>query len=131
MVYFSIEYCLRVWSSGCRSKYRGPFGRLRFMRKPICLIGMSLFHCVFIRKKFCRSDSYNCNSGCVHNRVRWPGFCCICCTRGQVSTGLSLLQGFMCFKFVCQILRMLHVDRQGGTWRMLGSVVYLHRQVCL
>ena len=29
-----------------------------------------------------------------------------------------------------QILRMLHVDRQGGTWRLLGSVVYIHRQVC-
>jgi len=29
-----------------------------------------------------------------------------------------------------QILRMLHVDRQGGTWRLLGSVVYSHRQVC-
>lgn len=28
-----------------------------------------------------------------------------------------------------QILRMLHVDRQGGTWRLLGSVVYVHRQV--
>ncbi|XP_077374952.1 potassium voltage-gated channel subfamily KQT member 1.1 [Festucalex cinctus] len=27
-----------------------------------------------------------------------------------------------------QILRMLHVDRQGGTWRLLGSVVYAHRQ---
>ena len=24
---------------------------------------------------------------------------------------------------------MLHVDRQGGTWRLLGSVVYTHRQV--
>jgi len=24
---------------------------------------------------------------------------------------------------------MLHVDRQGGTWRLLGSVIYLHRQV--
>ncbi|MBV97954.1 Potassium voltage-gated channel subfamily KQT member 1, partial [Eschrichtius robustus] len=23
---------------------------------------------------------------------------------------------------------MLHVDRQGGTWRLLGSVVYIHRQ---
>ncbi|XDV17932.1 hypothetical protein PO909_023720 [Leuciscus waleckii] len=23
---------------------------------------------------------------------------------------------------------MLHVDRQGGTWRLLGSVVFLHRQ---
>ena len=29
-----------------------------------------------------------------------------------------------------QILRMLHVDRQGGTWRLLGSVVFIHRQVC-
>ena len=28
-----------------------------------------------------------------------------------------------------QILRMLHVDRQGGTWRLLGSVVFIHRQV--
>ncbi|XP_072015372.1 potassium voltage-gated channel subfamily KQT member 1-like [Amphiura filiformis] len=27
-----------------------------------------------------------------------------------------------------QILRMLHVDRQGGTWKLLGSVVYIHRQ---
>ena len=27
-----------------------------------------------------------------------------------------------------QILRMLHVDRQGGTWRLLGSVVFIHRQ---
>ena len=37
----------------------------------------------------------------------------------------------MCFRGVrfLQILRMLHVDRQGGTWRLLGSVVYIHRQV--
>ncbi|XP_071943159.1 potassium voltage-gated channel subfamily KQT member 1-like isoform X2 [Antedon mediterranea] len=27
-----------------------------------------------------------------------------------------------------QILRMLHVDRQGGSWRLLWSVVYVHRQ---
>lgn len=26
---------------------------------------------------------------------------------------------------------MLHVDRQGGTWRLLGSVVFIHRQVSL
>lgn len=30
-----------------------------------------------------------------------------------------------------QILRMLHVDRQGGTWRLLGSVVFIHRQVII
>ncbi|XP_051919110.1 potassium voltage-gated channel subfamily KQT member 1.1 isoform X2 [Hippocampus zosterae] len=27
-----------------------------------------------------------------------------------------------------QILRLLHVDRQGGTWYLLGSVVHAHRQ---
>ena len=26
---------------------------------------------------------------------------------------------------------MLHMDRQGGTWKLLGSVVFIHRQVCL
>lgn len=26
-----------------------------------------------------------------------------------------------------QILRMLHVDRQGGSWKLLMSVVYIHR----
>ena len=31
--------------------------------------------------------------------------------------------------YLMQILRMLHVDRQGGTWRLLGSVVFIHRQV--
>jgi len=38
---------------------------------------------------------------------------------------------FVCYSGVrfLQILRMLHVDRQGGTWRLLGSVVYSHRQV--
>ena len=35
------------------------------------------------------------------------------------------------YSSVSQILRMLHVDRQGGTWRLLGSVVFQHRQVLL
>ncbi len=28
-----------------------------------------------------------------------------------------------------QILRMLRVDRRAGTWRLLGTVVWAHRQV--
>ena len=27
-----------------------------------------------------------------------------------------------------QILRIVRMDRRGGTWRLLGSVIYLHRQ---
>ena len=41
---------------------------------------------------------------------------------------VDCLSSFRGVRFL-QILRMLHVDRQGGTWRLLGSVVYIHRQV--
>ncbi|MPC88245.1 Potassium voltage-gated channel subfamily KQT member 1 [Portunus trituberculatus] len=30
-----------MWAAGCRSKYMGFFGRIRFIRKPICIIGES------------------------------------------------------------------------------------------
>ncbi|KAG1675184.1 Potassium voltage-gated channel subfamily KQT member 5 [Nymphon striatum] len=36
----------------------------------------------------------------------------------------SALRGLRFF----QILRMLRMDRRGGTWKLLGSVVYAHRQ---
>ena len=37
--FFGVEYGVRVWSSGYVSKYQGLWGRVRFMRKPICVIG--------------------------------------------------------------------------------------------
>jgi hypothetical protein len=39
VVFFGVEYLVRLWSAGCRSKYMGVCGRLRFIRKPICIIG--------------------------------------------------------------------------------------------
>ena len=38
--FFGIEYVMRLWSAGCRSKYMGLRGRLLFARKPISIIGM-------------------------------------------------------------------------------------------
>lgn len=29
----------RLWSSGCRSRYQGPMGRLKFLKRPFCIIG--------------------------------------------------------------------------------------------
>ena len=42
-------YTHRLWSSGCRSRYQGFVGRMRFMRSPFCIIGkteelISSFH---------------------------------------------------------------------------------------
>ncbi|XP_074487137.1 potassium voltage-gated channel subfamily KQT member 5 isoform X2 [Sebastes fasciatus] len=38
IVVFGLEYIVRVWSSGCCCRYRGWQGRLRFARKPFCVI---------------------------------------------------------------------------------------------
>nr|XP_014348840.1 PREDICTED: potassium voltage-gated channel subfamily KQT member 1-like [Latimeria chalumnae] len=97
VVFFGAEYVVRLWSAGCRSKYVGFTGRIRFARKPISIIDLI----VVIASIIVLSVGSN----------------------GQVFA-TSAIRGI---RFL-QILRMLHVDRQGGTWRLLGSVVFIHRQ---
>ncbi|XP_019399413.1 PREDICTED: potassium voltage-gated channel subfamily KQT member 1-like [Crocodylus porosus] len=97
VVFFGAEYVVRLWSAGCRSKYVGLKGRVRFARKPISIIDLI----VVIASIIVLSVGSN----------------------GQVFA-TSAIRGI---RFL-QILRMLHVDRQGGTWRLLGSVVFIHRQ---
>ncbi|XP_078449234.1 potassium voltage-gated channel subfamily KQT member 4-like [Lampetra planeri] len=38
MVLFGLEYFVRIWAAGCCCRYRGWQGRLRFARKPFCII---------------------------------------------------------------------------------------------
>ncbi|XP_033940417.1 potassium voltage-gated channel subfamily KQT member 1 isoform X3 [Pseudochaenichthys georgianus] len=97
VMFFGTEYVVRLWSSGCRSKYAGIKGRLRFIRKPISIIDLIVVIASLI--------------------VLGVG------SNGQMFA-TSAIRGI---RFL-QILRMLHVDRQGGTWRLLGSVVFIHRQ---
>ncbi|KAI7814826.1 potassium voltage-gated channel subfamily KQT member 1.1 [Triplophysa rosa] len=97
VVFFGVEYVVRLWSAGCRSKYVGILGRLRFARKPISVIDLIVVVASIIVLAFG--------------------------SKGQVFA-TSAVRGV---RFL-QILRMLHVDRQGGTWRLLGSVVFIHRQ---
>ncbi|XP_073400334.1 potassium voltage-gated channel subfamily KQT member 1-like isoform X2 [Dendrobates tinctorius] len=40
VVFFGAEYLVRLWSAGCRSKYVGFKGRIRFARKPISIIDL-------------------------------------------------------------------------------------------
>uniref|UniRef100_F7BEC5 IKs producing slow voltage-gated potassium channel subunit alpha KvLQT1 n=1 Tax=Ciona intestinalis TaxID=7719 RepID=F7BEC5_CIOIN len=97
VVVFTIEYFVRLWSAGSIGKYRGCLGRLRFARKPICVIDLMVVSASVVILLVGRN--------------------------GNVFAA-SAIRGI---RFL-QILRMLHVDRQGGTWRLLGSVVYIHRQ---
>ncbi|TKC52256.1 hypothetical protein EI555_000375 [Monodon monoceros] len=109
VVFFGTEYVVRLWSAGCRSKYVGIWGRLRFARKPISIIAARL-----VTVALSPPDLIVVVASMV---VLCVG------SKGQVFA-TSAIRGI---RFL-QILRMLHVDRQGGTWRLLGSVVFIHRQ---
>ncbi|XP_076361293.1 potassium voltage-gated channel subfamily KQT member 1-like isoform X3 [Tachypleus tridentatus] len=97
IVWFTFEFFLRLWSAGCRSRYQGWLGRLRFLRSPFCVIDVIVIIASFV--------------------VLAVG------SSGQVFA-TSALRGLRFF----QILRMVRMDRRGGTWKLLGSVVYAHRQ---
>ncbi|UXI21633.1 testis-specific serine/threonine-protein kinase 1-like [Sarcoptes scabiei] len=97
VVWFAIEFMLRMWSAGCRSRYQGWMGRLRFLRSPFCVIDLIVIVASTVVLSLGSS--------------------------GQVFAA-SALRGLRFF----QILRMVRMDRRGGSWKLLGSVVYAHRQ---
>ncbi|XP_074111981.1 potassium voltage-gated channel subfamily KQT member 1-like isoform X1 [Cotesia typhae] len=97
LIWFSVEFCFRLWSSGCRSRYQTIMGRLKFLRRPFCII-----------------DVITIMASIVVLAMR---------SSGQVFAA-SAFRGLRFF----QILRMVRMDRRGGSWKLLGSVVYAHRQ---
>ncbi|XP_051165807.1 potassium voltage-gated channel subfamily KQT member 1-like isoform X8 [Leptopilina boulardi] len=96
VVWFAVEFIFRLWSSGCRSRYQTAIGRLKFLRRPFCII-----------------DVITILASVVVLAMRSSGV-----------FAASALRGLRFF----QILRMVRMDRRGGTWKLLGSVVYAHRQ---
>jgi potassium voltage-gated channel KQT-like subfamily protein 5 len=97
--WFGIEFVVRLWAAGCRSRYQGVVGRLRFVKCPFCIIDIvTIFASIIVLSGF----------------------------GGQVYAA-SALRGLRFF----QILRLVRMDRRGGTWKLLGSVVYAHRQELL
>ncbi len=99
VTWFGVEFGLRLWSAGCRSRFQGCLGRLRFLKSPFCFIDIITI---------CASVVVLSGEG------------------GQVYAA-SAIRGLRFF----QILRMVRMDRRGGTWKLLGSVVYAHRQELL
>ncbi|XP_018432257.1 PREDICTED: potassium voltage-gated channel subfamily KQT member 4 isoform X3 [Nanorana parkeri] len=95
IVVFGMEYVVRIWSAGCCCRYRGWKGRLRFARKPFCIIDFIVL--------------------VASLAVIAAG------TQGNIFATSALRS----MRFL-QILRMVRMDRRGGTWKLLGSVVYAH-----
>ncbi|KAI6181774.1 KCNQ potassium channel [Aphelenchoides besseyi] len=100
VAWLAVEYACRIWSAGCRSRYRGIAGRLKFATSAYCIIDIIIISASIL-------------------------VLCMGAT-GQVFAA-SAIRGLRFF----QILRMLRIDRRAGTWKLLGSVVWAHRQELL
>lgn len=100
LVWLIAEFGVRIWAAGCRSRYQAWSGRLRFMRRPLCIVDMVVIvSSVFV----------------------------LVLGAGNPVFAASTLRGLRFF----QILRMVRMDRRGGSWKLLGSVVWAHRQELL
>lgn len=111
VLFFGVEYVIRLWSAGCRSKYMGFCGRLRFIRKPICIIGE------------CRK------SGNPFGSISWKretlnnDFAVLCCFDSSTSSSLYLLlMQSKLFKFIRNIsFAFMELGRRCGS-SLLGSL---------
>ena len=99
VIWFGLELIVRCWSAGCRSRYQGTIGRMKFLKSPFCIIDIVTIAASVI----------------------------VLSGNGDRVYAASALRGLRFF----QILRMVRMDRRGGTWKLLGSVVYAHRQELL
>lgn len=107
-IYFFIEYCLRLWSSGCRSAYTGFKGKIKFMLRPIMVIELFAFFFGVIliigssqMLNFSRDDK----------------------TEQSIYFGPIALT---ILRFL-QLIRLLYVDRKAHTWILLLDVCYKHK----
>ena len=130
---YIIHANFRLWSSGCRSRYQGCLGRMRFMRSPFCIIGKAgnihthkqLFSYIFIFVEIKNSD----NTYFYHLLDVITVVASIIVLSNPTGQ-MFAASAFRALRFF-QILRMVRMDRRGGTWKLLGSVVYAHRQVSI
>lgn len=80
--FFGLEYVIRLWSAGCRSKYMGFRGRIRFARKPISIIGKCLLRSISMCAFICPGVIVT-TDGFIISLYVLSVFCCFICVRAQ------------------------------------------------
>ncbi|KAF6773327.1 hypothetical protein AHF37_07690 [Paragonimus kellicotti] len=100
LFWFFTEFCIRLWSAGCRSRYQTWRGRIQFARRPFCIVDIIVIVASVI---------------------------VLAVDNDRNMFAASALRGLRFF----QILRMIRMDRRGGSFKLLASVVWAHRQVNL
>ena len=102
-VYFSLELCIRLWSSSHNVKYSGLIGKIKFIFSSFVLVELlvitaSVIVLAFIYNKLNEQNSYL----PIHSLLR-----------------------------LIQIVRFLYADRNALTWKMLLKVTLKHKSELL
>ena len=100
LMQYATEFILRLFSCGCKAKFHGFKGRIRFMRQFFPLLDMAtltvtaviVFQSLSIRSR---------------ERAVLPA---------------SVLRQLRALRFL-QVVRMIRVDRRGSSWKLLASVL--------
>lgn len=131
IVVFGLEYIVRVWAAGCCCRYRGWQGRLRFARKPFCVIGKARI-CLWLWVFTLYSKILDPAQCVVLFMLLFVDFIVFVASVAVIAAGtqgnIFATSALRSMRFL-QILRMVRMDRRGGTWKLLGSVVYAHSKV--
>lgn len=98
LVFFSVEFIVRLWSSDCISHYRGWKGKLRFIRSPFRLIDIFIIYSTAVVLFFDDKSVL-------------------------VSTSLRSLRFLRGIRFL-QVFQVLKLDHRFSPWRMMASVVW-------
>lgn len=144
IVVFGLEYIVRVWAAGCCCRYRGWQGRLRFARKPFCVIGKACvsfdYECSHFTPKVSTPFTVNICISYICIEYMYMNICIptsldfivFVASLAVIAAGtqgnIFATSALRSMRFL-QILRMVRMDRRGGTWKLLGSVVYAHSKV--
>lgn len=128
VIWLSIELTLRVWSSGCRSRYQTWKGRLKFMRNVFCILGIIIIENNWIDYFLALTTKCLNDENSLDLTVIIASIVLTVIATNQNKHKNFAAAAFRGLRFF-QILRMLRVDRRAGTWRLLGTVVWAHRQV--
>ncbi|GIY82316.1 potassium voltage-gated channel subfamily KQT member 1 [Caerostris extrusa] len=111
VVFFGVEYLIRLWAAGCRSKYMGIWGRLICPKTYIDHAGLKI---ALITNLEASVSTLNCIVSYMCNMQKFFGGI-------VVSLGIEVFD----FSKFCVCCMLIDKEEHGVS---LGSVVFVHRQ---
>ena len=121
VIIISIEFTLRVWSAGCRSRYQGWIGRFKFCTHFFCVLDLIIVISSIVIFIISYKDT-NPLSGAQSSEDRSRSMEAVNTKSSHLVFGPTAIR---MLRFLV-VLRMMRVDRRGGSWKLLSSVVKAH-----